>query len=78
TVRWSKAANADGYVIYRSTRKKSGYKLIKTIKSGNTVSFVNKKLAKGKKYYYKVRAYRTVGDKNIYGSYSAVKYKKAK
>ena len=78
TVKWSKAANANGYVIYRSTKKSSGYKLIKTIKNGNTVSFVNKKLSKGRKYYYKVRAFRTVGDKNIYGSYSAVKYKKAK
>ena len=51
---------------------------MKTIKSGKTVKFVNKKLKKGKKYYFKVRAYRTVSGKKVYGSYSAVKAAKAK
>ena len=78
TVKWSKVSGASGYVIYRSTKKSSGFKAVKTIKSGKTVKFVNKKLKKDKKYYFKVRAYRTVSGKKVYGSYSAVKAAKAK
>ncbi len=78
TVKWSKVSGASGYVIYRSTRKNKGFKAVKTITSGSKVSYVNKKLKRGKKYYYKVIAYKTVGDKRVYGSYSSVKYKKAK
>lgn len=78
TVKWSKVPGASGYVIYRSTKKNKGFKAVKTITSGSKVSYVNKKLKRGKKYYYKVIAYRTVGDKRVYGSYSSVKYKKAK
>ena len=33
-------------------------------------SFTDKKLSKGKKYTYTVRAYRTVGKKNIYSRYN--------
>lgn len=78
TVKWKKITGANGYVVYRSTKKASGYKAIKTIKKGSTVSFTNKNLKKGKRYYYKVRAYRTVNGKRIYGTYSAVKSIKAK
>lgn len=78
TVKWSKISGASGYVIYRSSKKSSGYKAVKTIKNGKTVSFTNKKLKKGKKYYYKVRAYRTVNGKKVYGPLSAVKYAKSK
>lgn len=78
TVKWSEVSGASGYIIYRSTKKTKGYKAVKTVDSGSTVSFVNKKLKKGKKYYYKVIAYRTVGDIMVYGDYSAVKNSKAK
>lgn len=78
TVKWNRITGANGYVIYRSTKKTSGFKAIKTIKSGKTVSFVNKSLKTGKRYYYKVKAYKTIESKKIYSSISAVKYTKAK
>lgn len=78
TVKWNKVAGASGYKIYRSLKKNGSYKLIKNIKGGNVLSFKNKKLKKKKKYYYKVRAYRTISGKTVYSSYSAVKYKKVK
>ncbi len=77
-VKWNKIAGANGYKIYRSTSKNSGYKCIKTVKTGSTVSFKNTKLKSGKKYYYKVRAYRVVDKKDIYSSYSSSKYIKVK
>ncbi|MBR3787305.1 MAG: Lyzozyme M1 (1,4-beta-N-acetylmuramidase), partial [Firmicutes bacterium] len=64
--------------IYRATSKNGKYKCIKTIKTAKTVTFTNKSLKKGKKYYYKVRAYKKVSGKYKYSSYSTVKYKKAK
>lgn len=78
TVRWSRVSGATGYVIYRSTKKSSGFRAVKTIGKGSTVKYVNKKLKKGKRYYYKVRAYRTMEGKKVYGKYSAVKSTKAK
>lgn len=77
-VKWSKVSGASGYVIMRSTKKGSGYKTVKTVKKGSAVSFTNKKLKKGKKYYYKVRAYRIVNGKKVFGAYSAVRSAKAK
>ena len=52
--------------------------MVKTIKKGATVSWKNTKLKKGKKYYYKVKAYRVVNKKNVYSSYSSLKYTRAK
>lgn len=78
TVKWNKISGASGYKIYRSTKKNSGYKVVKTIKKGSTVSWKNSKLTKNKRYYYKVKAYRVVDKKNVYSSYSSLKYTRAK
>lgn len=72
-LKWGKAANSEGYVVYRSLKKNSGFKKAGTVKSASTVKFTDKKLKKGKTYYYKVRAYRTADGKKFYGAYSAVK-----
>lgn len=79
TVKWKKVSGAEGYVIYRSTKKTSGFKAVKTITSGKTLKFVNKKLKGGKVYYYKVKAYKKdANGKKVLGSYSAVKKVKVK
>lgn len=75
TVKWTKVSGAKGYKLYRATSKSGKYKLIKTTGSNY---YTNKSLQKGKKYYYKVKAYRVVDGKNVYSSDSAVKYIKAK
>lgn len=77
-VKWKKVAGASGYQVQRSIKKKSGYKTVKTVTKGSTVKYTNKKLKKGKRYYYRVRAYRKVSGKKIYSSYSAVKSVKVK
>ena len=51
-------------VTYTSSNKK-----IVTVTSGGVI----KGLKKGKKYYVKVRSYKTVNGKRIYGAYSTVK-----
>lgn len=78
TIKWNRVSGASGYQIYRSLKRTSGFKAVKTIKKGSTKYFVNKKLKKGKTYYYKVRAYKTVSKKKIYGNFSTVKSVKVK
>lgn len=77
-IKWRKVSGANGYEIYRSTKKSSGYKKIATIKKGTIVSYTNKKLSKGKTYYYKVRSYKTVNKKKGYSAFSTVRYVKIK
>ena len=73
TVSWKKNTEVTGYEVYRSTKKKSGYKKVATLKKNTKVKFVNKNLKKGKKYFYKVRTFTKVNGKTYYGKYTSVK-----
>lgn len=77
-IRWKRDEKATGYQIYMKTGAKGKYKLIKTIKKNKTVTYTKKKLKKGKTYYFKVRAYKTIRGKKNFGSYSSVKKMKVK
>lgn len=72
---WKKAANAEGYEVYRSVKKKKGFKKAATVK---TATYKNKKLKKGKTYYFKVRSFNVVNGKKVYSSFSSVKKVKIK
>lgn len=74
-VSFKKVSNATGYQISYSTSKK--FKKATTKKTKKT-SYTLKKLKKEKKYYVRVRAYRTVNGNTYYGSYSAVRCVKVK
>lgn len=74
-IKWNKIAGASGYQIYRYDAVSKKYSLIKTITSGSTTSYTNTGLKTGRKYTYKVRAYRTVSSSTeVYSSYSSTKY----
>ncbi len=66
---WKAVPGRTKYVIYRSKSLKGSYKKV-GITSKRT--FTNKKLAKNRKYYYKVRAYRVVNGKKVYSKYSKI------
>ena len=72
-LKWNKVAGASGYVIYRAASKTGKYTLVKNITSGSTLTYTNTGLTKGKTYYYKIKAYRIVDGKKVYGSLSSVK-----
>jgi len=74
TLKWKPLKNAK-YQVFRSTSENGKYKLVSSVKKAK---FKDRKIEIGKTYYYKVRAYRKVGKKTYYGSYSSVKYAKAK
>ncbi|SHK27672.1 fibronectin type III domain-containing protein [Hespellia stercorisuis] len=73
SLKWNKSTGASGYVVYRATSANGTYKRVKTTKGNGSVSYTNKGLTKGKTYYYKVRAYRTVSGKAVYSEWSGVK-----
>ncbi|MBR6567488.1 MAG: fibronectin type III domain-containing protein [Clostridia bacterium] len=80
TVTWAKTSGASGYQVEYSTSKKFTKKTTKTtlIKKSKTVKTTLKKLKKGKKYYVRVKAYKTVSGKKVFGAYSTVKNVKVK
>ncbi|MBR6585075.1 MAG: fibronectin type III domain-containing protein, partial [Firmicutes bacterium] len=73
-VTWKKATVGSGYQVTIATD--SGFtKNVKkyTVSGRSSTSKTIKELKKGKTYYVKVRAYKTVNGTKIYGSYSAAK-----
>lgn len=70
-VKYSDIPGESGYLIYR---KKAGkkWKLIATRSTSVAHSFKDT-VKKGKKYYYKVKAYKWVGKSKVYSQYSATK-----
>lgn len=72
-LRFQKTKRAQGYMIYRSAGKNGKYTRIAVIKGGNRSYYLDKKADKGKRYYYKIRAYATITGKKVYGSYSEVR-----
>ncbi len=80
TVTWKTVSGASGYQVKYSTSKKFTEKTTKSaiVKKQKSKKTTIKKLKKGKRYYVKVRAYKTADGKKIYGAYSAVKNIKVK
>ena len=72
-VKWKKVSGASGYVIYRSTKKNSGYKKIKTVRSGSTTKYTDTGIQTGKTYYYKIKAYKKASSKLTYSNFSKIK-----
>lgn len=70
-VKWENIYGESGYEIARSTKKSSGYKVIKRL--SYKYSSTKIKTTRKKNYYYKVRPYKTVSGKKIYGPWSNVK-----
>lgn len=77
TVSNSNNKSATGYQIKVSTSKKFTKKTTKTVKVTSSKTTV-KKLKKSKKYYVKVRAYKTKNSKTVYSNWSKVKSIKTK
>ncbi|MDD6021779.1 MAG: fibronectin type III domain-containing protein [Oscillospiraceae bacterium] len=68
TLKWNKAADADGYTVYCYNAKTKKYEKLKTT---TRTSFTHENLSAGQENTYKVRGYMKVGDKKVYGKYSS-------
>ncbi len=74
-VKWKKNAKATGYQIQYSTSSKFTSSMTKTttVKKAATVKKTISGLTKGKTYYVRVRAYKTVSGKKYYSAWSSKK-----
>ena len=69
--------NFDGYEIYRSTKKNSGYGT-KPIYTAKKLQYFNTSAKKGVKYYYKVRGFKMINGQKVYTEYSLKAIRTAK
>lgn len=78
TVTWKSVNGASGYRVFYTTDKDFDYAKRIIIKDAKATSKTVKKLKSGKKYYFKVRAYKVFNGKNVYGKLSNIKSVKVK
>ena len=79
SVEWKKVSGVSGYEIQLATDKKfKKNKKTVTVKKQKTTKTTVKKLKAKKKYYVRVRTYKTVNGKKVYSSWSKVKSVKTK
>ena len=79
SVEWKKVSGVKGYQVQVATDKKfKKNKKTITVKKQKTTKATIKKLKAKKKYYVRIRTYKTVKGKKIYSSWSKVKSVKTK
>ena len=69
SISWKKIKKASGYEVYMK-EKGERYKKVKTTKA---TSYKRKNVKSDKTYFFKVRAYKNINGKKIYGNFSTVK-----
>ena len=64
-LKWTSAANADGYCVYRAGKENGKYKLVKKITGSSKLTYTDTKLNGNKEYFYKVLAYNSAGESDL-------------
>jgi len=72
-IKWKKNKEATGYQIYTSKSKNFKSLMKINVKGMSKLSYKVTKLTSKKKYFVKVRAYKTINGRTYYGSWSPVK-----
>lgn len=70
-ITWNKVYGADGYEVQKLMKKNSKYVVMNNSRTSKTS--INIKAKKKTKYYYKVRAYKSVNGDRIYAPWSSQK-----
>ena len=77
--KWNKVSRCSGYQVQYSKNKSfSSVISTKTVSGQSKTSYTGKNFTKGKTYYVRVRAYKTVNGTKYYGAWSSVKSIKCK
>ncbi len=73
---WKKISGAAGYKIEQYDSTLGEWQVVKTLKDGTVKTYTFSNLKSGKNYKYRIRAYKTINGKTVYGTYtSSVKAK---
>ena len=73
-VKWKGVSGESGYQVYRAKSKNGSYSRVASVKmTTSSYPYAKIRTAKGKTYYYKVRAYKKIGNRYVYSSFSAPK-----
>ena len=73
TATWKKAPTVEGYQLQYATKSNFSKAKSVTVKKDSTTKTTVKKLSAKKKYYVRVRAYKTINGKKVYSSWSKSK-----
>lgn len=78
-VKWKGISGETGYQVYRATSKNGKYSKVASVKMASyKYPYAKIMTNRGKTYYYKVRAYKKIGSKTVYSSFSSYKAYKLK
>jgi len=77
-LKWKRLKDVDGYEIQYSNKSNMKKATALKVKKAKTVSKTIKKLSPKKKYYVRIRGYKTVSGEKVYGKWSAKKLVKTK
>jgi fibronectin type 3 domain-containing protein len=70
-ISWAKISGASGYELYETNENGDIIQKL-DLTSPSALYYIHEGLTTNTPYYYKVAAYRTMGENKVYGSYSAV------
>ena len=65
-IHWKKNSLADGYVVFRSTKRDTGYKVVATFYGNKTFAYRDKGVRRNTTYYYRVKTFRKNSGKSNY------------
>ena len=65
---WTKVPGSTGYKLYRTDTKGGKFQLVRTAKGDYNLDYTSINKKPGKKYYFKVRAYKKIGNKTYFGA----------
>ncbi len=71
-ITWSAISGATGYEVYLTDITGTDETLLSDNTANNKINYTHSSLTTNQTYYYKVKAYRTVGANKVYSNFSAV------
>ncbi|MCI8956115.1 MAG: hypothetical protein HFG29_03875 [Eubacterium sp.] len=69
-LKWRTVKKADGYIIYRYSKKNSKYIAVKNIRNTKTTEWIDKQRETDKVYKYKIAAYKKINQKKYFSKKS--------